>query len=538
MLTLLYNSFKELLIYLPLSVIGIWRWSYWIARRAAAAMYKPEYTKWPDDKLRRPTVTVVTPVYNEDPAIFAAAMESWIKNGVTEIIAVIDKTNTRAIVNYEREYAHLSAVKCRLIVTPKPGKRAALCDGITRAKGDIIALVDSDTRWSDDVVEKSLPLFLNQRVGGVTIAQRIQNPDNLSNVLFDILLWTRYKEEVPFLLVAGKAFNTLSGRTALYRKDALLNPKYDNIHDLRHELFFGTRGVSGDDKRLTHLILQQGWLVQYAQGATVYTPGLGKLRTFMKQRLRWTRNSWRADLRAVGSGWVWRHPALALFMIDRFIQPFFMLIGPVVATLAVLAHDWLAAGILVAWWLFSRTVRLFGYFRKHPKRIIYLPGYIIYTYANALIKIYALATILEHSWATRWHKSRMLKTYRKKVVTLTLGSVGVAAFCFGVYSFVNNIVHLTGANIKTPIAVQASEFTNNLDFTAAGPYVPALPTGAVLPTGVKQYVIEPGDNLVTIADKLQMPEITLKKLNGIKDPDKLGVGQTLIYYTVPAGAKL
>ena len=79
-----------------------------------------------------------------------------------------------------------------------------------------------------------------------------------------------------------------------------------------------------------------------------------------------------------------------------------MLIGPVVMTIAVLKQEWLFAGILLVWWLVSRFIRVFGYFKEHPKRIIYLPAYIIYGYANAIIKVYAFATLIENSWATRW----------------------------------------------------------------------------------------------------------------------------------------
>ena len=65
---------KNLLLYVPLSLIGVWRWTYWIVRRVMAATYRPKFDKWPDDQ-PRPTVSVVTPVYNEDPATFEEAMQ-------------------------------------------------------------------------------------------------------------------------------------------------------------------------------------------------------------------------------------------------------------------------------------------------------------------------------------------------------------------------------------------------------------------------------------------------------------------------------
>lgn len=523
---------KALLLYIPLSIIGAWRWSYWIVRRIGASLYRPHLQPL-DSNAPRPTVSIVTPVYNEDPVVFEEAMQSWIKNGVDEIIAVIDKSNTRHIVDFERRYVNNQSVSttCRLLVTPKPGKRAALCDGLTAASGDLIALVDSDTIWSNDVLEKTLPYFAEKNIGGATVAQRIQNPDNTANVLFDILLYSRYKDEVPFLLATGRAFNTLSGRTAFYRREAIFNKEHDNIHLLRHEFFMGTRGISGDDKRLTHLIVEQGWHTAFAVGPVVYTPGLSSLSKFFKQRLRWTRNSWRADLRAVGRGWVFSHPALALFMIDRFFQPIFMLIGPVVMVFALLYEEWLFAGILLGWWLISRFIRVFGYFKAHPKRIIYLPAYILYGYINAVIKIYAFATLIEHSWATRWHKTRAKrKGMLRKAFTLTSGYLAIILFTLFASEVVMALRQQTGVNIPVQSPVNMTEFTKQVTQTSQAQKEVPFPENNVNPQAVSTYTVQPGDTLAALSTRFEMSVSDLKKLNGILDSDEIEIGQTIIYY--------
>lgn len=521
---------KAILVYLPLSIIGLWRWSYWIIRIIGAALYRPPIVDWPPN-VKRPTITVVTPVYNEHYGLFIEALESWIKNDVNEVIAVVDKSNVHMIAEFERYYSKRKDVKCRLIVTPKPGKRAALCDGIAQAEGDLIALVDSDTIWSQDVASKSLPYFTDPRIGAVTVEQRIMNPDTTSNVLFDILLWTRYHEEVPFLLGLGKAFNTLSGRTAIYRRQAIFNNKLDNLHHLRHESFLGARAVSGDDKRLTHLILEQGWHVAFAKGAVVYTQGLSKMRTFLKQRVRWTRNSWRADLRAFKRGWVWKHPVLAFFMMDRFVQPFFMLLGPVICVLAIVTRNWLVVSILVSWWLLSRTVRLSGYFKRYPKRLIYLPAFILYSYYNAFSKIYALATVLENSWVTRWHKERLRQALIRRWSIIFVGLIAVIAFCGLLFYFTTRINRATAADIPQPYPVGIREFnffgSSNETGAAA-----ALPPDAVLPTEVAIYIVRQGDNLESLALRFNMPINELKKLNNMRTR-KIFVGQKLQYYTNP-----
>lgn len=523
---------QNILLYIPLSIIGLWRWSYWVIRMIGAQIYKRRVRKaelTPASQVKL-SLGVVTPVYNEDEALFEEALQSWIANGVDEIIAVIDKSNTRHIVNFEKNYVSRKDVRCRLVVTPKPGKRAALADGIEHSSTDLVALVDSDTVWDDKVRQHVLPHFADPKMGGVTIAQRISNPDSISNVLFDMLLWNRYHEEVPFLLGLGKAYNTLSGRTAVYRREALVSDKYDNVHELTHEFFFNARAISGDDKRLSHLILEQGWNVAFAQEAIVYTQGLDKTRVFLKQRLRWTRNSWRADLRAVERGWVFKHPVLAYFMLDRFIQPFFMLLGPTAAAIGAIKHQWLFVGVLVAWWVISRTVRLFSYFWHYPARLRYLPAYIIYTYVNAVIKIYALATILENSWATRWHKSRLRRRLIRRWSTLAVGVLGVAVVLFAMVGFVNKADKQASIDIPQPAPVRAHEFDLQPQLVKNVPANPALPNAAVLPTDVRKYTIQPGDTLSNLAIRFNMDYKTLRKLNGIKHPDKLNVGSTLLYY--------
>lgn len=482
------------------------------------------------------TLSVVTPVYNEDEALFARAMESWIANGVNEIIAVIDKSNTRHIINFEKSYSKRKDVNCRLIVTPKPGKRTALGDGIEHSTGDLIALVDSDTYWDENVRDHVLPHFVDPKMGGVTVSQRITNPNTVSNVLFDMLLWNRYHEEIPFLLGLGKAYNTLSGRTAVYRREALLNDKYDNVHELTHEFFLNARAVSGDDKRLSHLVLEQGWTVAFAQDAVVYTQGMDKMRVFLKQRLRWTRNSWRADIRAIKRGWVFKYPVLAYFMLDRFIQPFLMLLGPVAVVIGIIHQQWLFVAVLVVWWMLSRLVRLFSYFHKYPKRLVYLPSYIVYSYVNAILKIYALATILENSWATRWHKSRMRRRLFRRSSTVVVGLAAVAGVLFLVVGFVNQANSQTAVDIPQPSPVVNGEFAVPQTLTANIPAVPQLPSNAVLTSGVKSYTTVQGDTLFELATRFSMDITILKKLNGIRDPDKINAGTTILYFTIPTTA--
>jgi hyaluronan synthase len=121
----------------------------------------------------------------------------------------------------------------------------------------------------------------------------------------------------------------------------------------------------------------------------------------VKQRIRWSRNSFRSDLRALWQGWVWRHPYLALMLIDKTIAPFTLLLGPLVLGLALVLGNWPLALALVVWWHVSRAVKIWPHLRRQPRDWLILPVFIAVTYYMSLVKAYALVTINEHKWLTR-----------------------------------------------------------------------------------------------------------------------------------------
>ena len=74
---------------LPIGFIGVWRWGVWLLRRIIGLWYRP---RKPNNF--RASTAVITPVYNEEPDLFRAALRSWAANNPDEIIAVVDHTDT------------------------------------------------------------------------------------------------------------------------------------------------------------------------------------------------------------------------------------------------------------------------------------------------------------------------------------------------------------------------------------------------------------------------------------------------------------
>ncbi|MGA7601960.1 MAG: hypothetical protein WCE33_02655, partial [Nitrososphaeraceae archaeon] len=59
-------------IYIPLGIIGIWRWIVWGIKKTGATLYVPMQEERTDR-----TMSIITPVYNEDPITFNLALRSW-----------------------------------------------------------------------------------------------------------------------------------------------------------------------------------------------------------------------------------------------------------------------------------------------------------------------------------------------------------------------------------------------------------------------------------------------------------------------------
>ena len=374
----------NLTLLIPLGIIGFFRWLSWLVRRVPAALYRPYES---DFEL---PLTVVSPVYQEDPVIFRAAIESWLANDVNEVICVIDATDHVS----QRVAAEYPVT---VIVTDVPGKRDALRRGWETATTPIVALVDSDTLWARDVRRQVLKPFADKSIGGVGTRQNVYNPGNAWQHINDMYLDYRYFDEIASQTRIGKAVSCLSGRTAIYRRKLLL----EISDEFMNERFMGLPCNSGEDKRLTTLTLRSGYRTYMQRSARVWSTFPKKVTTFYKQRLRWSRNTWRSDLRALAHGWIYRHKFLAFTTVDKAIGSFTLLISPVFMTLAIIHSEWAVVAALGAWWWISRAAKHLPHLHRKPSHFFLIPLFVLVAFTMAITKIYALLTVRRQRWLTR-----------------------------------------------------------------------------------------------------------------------------------------
>jgi hyaluronan synthase len=323
-------------------------------------------------------------------------LDGWLAQHPTEIIVVLDVADQEALQRLvARDEPSLHAIVFR-----HEGKRSALGVGIRAASGEVLVLTDSDTAWAPGLLEAVQMPFDDPKVGAVGTRQNVYRPGaNIWRRVADWIIDLRYLDYVPATGRAG-AVVCVSGRTAAYRRSAVLPV----LEHLESEYFLGRRCVAGDDGRLTWLVLASGYRTVHQASARALSMFPGTLRAFCRQRVRWSRNSYRCYLTALWMGWLWRVPLISqVTVLQILLTPVTMFAAVyylVLAGAAGLTSQTLAFAVI--WLLLGRAIRSISHLRARPGDLWLLPVVTLVIIAVALpIKAYALLTMNKQGWLTR-----------------------------------------------------------------------------------------------------------------------------------------
>jgi hyaluronan synthase len=289
--------------------------------------------------------------------------------------------------------------RVRVLSNDDPDKRRMLAVGIRATRNDIVVLSDSDTVWERDLLENIVMPFADARVGGVGTRQRVV--DMTSSVWRRAAEWmldAKYLAYLPAMSLQG-GVSCLSGRTVAYRRDALV-PVLDDLVD---ERFLGRRCVSGDDGRLTWLVLNQGYKTVYQKNAVAWTMMPDGFRGFINQRIRWSRNSWRCYLRAILKGWLFKQPITTrLSVLQMLFAPVSLTVGFTFVGFAAARHDYTAVALWFVWINCGRGIRAFDHLLENPRNILLLPLItVLVLFVLTAVKYFAFFTMNKQAWITR-----------------------------------------------------------------------------------------------------------------------------------------
>ncbi|KAG1446487.1 hypothetical protein G6F56_009553 [Rhizopus delemar] len=401
--------------FLPFGIIGFYRYLWYFIKLAAWLVYRPKLPKANPTYTGEKDVTIIVPTIDAGEE-FKIAARSWLACKPKEII-IITETKMRGPLQELAD--EVDPVKIKVLTVSKANKRLQMVEGINACTTEIIVFSDDDAIWKPTMLDYILACFEDLKMGGVGTSQTVHAVDpkgrqTLWEILAGYRLTSRNIEIAASTHIDG-GICCLSGRTAAYRTLILKDPAFQ--YCFTNDLWLGKYPLnSGDDKFLTRWMVSHGWntYAQICKEAELYSTFKNNWR-FLKQVLRWTRNTWRSDFRSLFTErYIWRrHPYVAFTMIDKLFNPLTLLAGPImVGVFASLQEKragptnpplpaWNIAISYIIWLLLTRFIKLVPHFVKRPLDIWVLPAWLIFNYYFAIMKIYALFTLHEVGWGTR-----------------------------------------------------------------------------------------------------------------------------------------
>jgi cellulose synthase/poly-beta-1,6-N-acetylglucosamine synthase-like glycosyltransferase len=270
------------------------------------------------DPFRDP-VTIVVAAYNEEANI-AATLTSLLASDYPDFeVIVVDDGSTDATAEILAGYAD----RVTVLRQSNAGKAAALSYGLSRARYDVLVMVDGDTVFEPTTLAALVAPMSDPAVGAVAGNTKVANRRGMLG------RW-QHLEYVIGMNLDRRMFQlldcmpTVPGAVGGFRREALAAVRGG----------VPTRTLA-EDTDLTMAINLSGWRVVYAADAIAWTEAPSSLRALARQRFRWCYGTMQAmwahrrsvrPVRGTGSGHVGSRgiPYLVMFQV---LQPF---IAPVI----------------------------------------------------------------------------------------------------------------------------------------------------------------------------------------------------------------
>ncbi|KAJ3096362.1 hypothetical protein HK100_005587, partial [Physocladia obscura] len=397
---------------IEIGFVGIYRWFWYLFKLVVYLfVYKPMKPRCHPEFSPAKDVTIVVPTIDHGKE-FEEALMTWLACDPSEIIVVTIEAARAPLELIARRCDPESQV-VRVITVPKANKRLQMIAGINETKTDILVFCDDDVIWPSTLLTWILAAFENPKIGGVGTSQTAI-PLGKRFTIWEILAAYRISirnVEICATTAVDGGVCCLSGRTAAYRTDILRDPNFQ--YNFANEFWVKKyHQHSGDDKFLTRWLHSHHWdtWIQACPQADIKSTFKDNYK-FLLQLLRWTRNSWRSDIKSIFfERQIWRRtPFTAYTMADKFFNPITLLVGPVTVFYYAFHQSELGPnystgeiiGTYVVWLLLSRAIKYLPHFIHRPQDVLAVPIWLIFSWYFAIMKIYCLFTLHVTDWGTR-----------------------------------------------------------------------------------------------------------------------------------------
>jgi len=173
------------------------------------------------------------------------------------------------------------------------------------------------------------------------------------------------------------------------------------LDQLENEYFLWHKCIGGDDARLTSLTLKQGYLTVYQDTCVAQSDFNPAISVYLKQKVRWSRNSFRTYIKSVFSFWPWKQRRVYYFMsvYHTLVPGLSLLLSLFLFIYSFYLEIYIFSLAWVSWAFVSRGIKSFSHLRKKPEDIFLLPVVVVFFYILSFIKLYSFFTMTHESWS-------------------------------------------------------------------------------------------------------------------------------------------
>ncbi|VVB99179.1 Glycosyltransferase AglI [uncultured archaeon] len=251
-----------------------------------------------------PHVTLIIPSYNSKKTIFEciSACKAMQYSGKFDILVVDDGSTdgSREMLEQRKDIT--------LLRNPRNlGKAAALNYGVSKAEGDIVCCIDSDTYPQPQTLQKAVKHFWEKpNTASVVVFVRTSEPTNLLQRIQEIEYWVSFGFFFKVISSINGIYVT-PGPTALYDKSILQKLGGYDEKNLCEDLEIALR------------MQKAGYKICACHETYVRTDVPDNLRALYKQRVRWYRGGLMNMLRYVDLFFNPKYGELGLFVLPTML---------------------------------------------------------------------------------------------------------------------------------------------------------------------------------------------------------------------------
>ncbi len=215
-----------------------------------------------------PTVSIIIPAHNEEETI-EGTIESVkkLEYPKKKEIIVVDDGSTDKTFEIANKFRDIKIFRKK-----RGGKASALNFGLKRAKGEIVACVDSDSYPEKDALLKTVPFF-EKNVAAVTTSVIVKNAkgilERLQELEYIMVAWSRKLFEYL------DAIYVTPGPMSLYKRDILQKLGGFDEENLTEDIEIAWR------------LMKHKYKIKMALDAKVYTHVPKTIKSWWHQRTRW-----------------------------------------------------------------------------------------------------------------------------------------------------------------------------------------------------------------------------------------------------------